>query len=97
MNEAKYQLEFAEGVRRQLERLPGHLYQRIKRIIESLRIDPKPRMAERLRGTTERYKIALGEYRIVYRVKDDILLILVLKVGKKHGPEFYADIADLDD
>ncbi len=95
MNKPHCQLEFAEGVRRQLERLPGHIYQRAKRIIEALKDDPHPRSAERLRGRTERYKIALGEYRIVYNVNDRILLVLVLKVGKKHGPEFYEDIKDL--
>jgi mRNA interferase RelE/StbE len=78
VNGQRYQLEFAEGVRRQLVRLPGHFYQRAKRIIESLRDDPHPRSAVRLRGQSERYKIPLGEYRIIYRVKDDILLILVL-------------------
>ena len=49
----------------------------------------------RLRGRSERYKIPLGEYRIVYRVKDEFLLVLVLKVGKKHGPKFYLDIDDI--
>jgi mRNA interferase RelE/StbE len=92
-----YALSFAEGVRHQLERLPGHLYQRAKRIIEELKIDPRPHYAEPLRGRSERYKIVLGTYRIVYRVGEDILLVLVLKVGKKHGPEFYADIEDLEE
>lgn len=42
-----YDLSFAEGVRHQLERLPGHLYQRAKRIIEGLKIDPRPQAAPR--------------------------------------------------
>lgn len=92
MNKSTYRLEFAEGVRCQLERLPGNVYQRFKRTIESLRTEPRPRNAERLRGAAERYKIALGDYRLVYRVQDDRLLVLVLKLGKKHGPEFYIDL-----
>ena len=90
----RYELEFAQGVRRQLERLPGHVYSRAKRLIEALRTDPRPQYAEQLRGRAERYKIVLDNYRIVYSVKDEILLILVLKVGKKHGPEFYQNIED---
>ncbi len=89
MNRLRYQLDFAEGVRRQLERLPGHIYPRIKRLIEALKVNPRPSNAERLRGTAERYRIAPGEYRLVYRVQDEVLLVLVLKIGKKHGPEFY--------
>ncbi len=94
MNEPIYALEFADGVRQQLERLPGHIYPRLKRIIQSLAIDPRPHYAERLGGKGERFKIPLGAYRIVYRVEEDILLVLVIKVGKKHGPEFYLDVDD---
>jgi mRNA interferase RelE/StbE len=96
VNGSAYRLEFAAGVRKQLERLPGHIYPRIKRIIVSLAYQPRPKIAERLRGRSERYKIAVDRYRIVYRVQDDVLLILGLKVGKKHGPEFYTDVDDLE-
>jgi mRNA interferase RelE/StbE len=94
VSEPRYRLEFAKGVRRQVERLPGSLYQHVKRLIEGLRQNPRPRQAERLRGASERYKIALGAYRIVYRIEEVRVTILVLKVGKKHGPEFYAEIPD---
>jgi mRNA interferase RelE/StbE len=96
VNEPPYRLEFADGVRKQLARLPGHIYPRVERIITALPADPRPKFAERLRGKGERYKIALGPYRIVYRIRDDLMLLLVVKVGKKHGSEFYADINDLE-
>ena len=41
---------------------------------------------------TDCYKISLETWRIVYELQEDILVILVLKVGKKTGPEFYQDI-----
>jgi hypothetical protein len=36
VNETRYRLEFAEGVRKQLERLHGHIYPRVKRIVMAL-------------------------------------------------------------
>jgi mRNA-degrading endonuclease RelE of RelBE toxin-antitoxin system len=60
----------------------------------SSRRSPASHVPRRLRGKAERYKIALGLYRIVYRIRHHVLLILVLKVGKKHGPAFYADIEE---
>lgn len=65
-----------------MERMPGHVYQRVKRIIEALRDDPRPVYAERLRGDADRYKIVVGHYRIVYAVEDEILRVLVLNVGR---------------
>jgi mRNA-degrading endonuclease RelE of RelBE toxin-antitoxin system len=37
------------------------------------------------------YRIALDQIRIVYSIEDEMLVVEVVKVGRKHGPEFYAD------
>ncbi len=88
-----YQLDFREGVRDAVNRLPGHMRQRVKGILQELRGNPRPRYAEPMRNELANcYKISLGAWRIVYEVQEDVLVILVLKVGKKAGPEFYQDI-----
>ncbi len=88
-----YQLDFNQGVRDAVDRLPGNLRQRVKRILTELRSNPRPIYAEAMRNQlTDCYKISLGTWRIVYEIYEDILVILVLKVGKKSGPEFYHDI-----
>jgi mRNA interferase RelE/StbE len=88
----KYWLEITEDAKHQLERLPGYLRQRIKGIISALADEPRPAFALLMRGTPERYRIAVDTWRIVYRVDEDVLIVEVLKVGQKHGPEFYADL-----
>ena len=88
----KYWLELSEDAKRQLDRLPGHVCQRIKEIISALTDEPKPTFALLMRGYPERYRIVVESWRIVYRVDEDILIVEVLKIGQKHGPEFYADI-----
>ncbi len=86
----KYRLDIRKSVLHVIERLPGHLRQRVKRTIKSLEDDPRPAIAEALHGDLEGfYKIKLGDWRIVYRVDDEILVVTVAKVGKKEGPEFY--------
>ena len=46
----QYWLEISNTVRRQIERIPGHRRQHIKRIIASLRVNPRPSTASELRN-----------------------------------------------
>jgi mRNA interferase RelE/StbE len=82
-----------EQVKQAIGRLPGNLRQRVKRILQDLRRNPRPPIAEDLRAKLAgHYKIKLGDWRIVYHIDDDVVVVIVLKVGKKSGPEFYQNI-----
>ncbi|MFN8487911.1 MAG: type II toxin-antitoxin system RelE/ParE family toxin [Caldilineaceae bacterium] len=88
-----YRLLRSKKVLAQIERLPGHIRQRVKRVINDLAYNPRPHIAEPLRGIlTGRYKIKIDDYRIVYAIDEESIAIEILKVGHKHGPEFYQDI-----
>lgn len=88
----KYQVDIPLRVRRQIETLPGHMRQRIKRTIAALTDDPRPPHAVELRDTLQGYfKIRLDHYRIVYRIEDDALVVTVVKAGKKNIG-FYSDL-----
>jgi mRNA-degrading endonuclease RelE of RelBE toxin-antitoxin system len=85
-----YWLELSADVRRQIERLPGHLRQRVKRIIASLRHNPRPKQSIELCDRSGRYRIRLDDHwRIFYRIDDRQLIVTILRVGRKKGPEFY--------
>ncbi len=87
-----YQVDIPRRVRRQIEGLPGHMRQRVKREIAQLAFKPRPEYAEELRGNLAgRYKISLDQYRLVYRIDDEIVVVQVLKVGRKHDV-FYEDV-----
>lgn len=88
----KYQLSIPTTVRKQINNLPGHYRHRIQQVIAQLTITPRPTQAKLLRDSQNRYRIRLDDYRIVYRIEDDILLIEVLKVGQKEGADFYDDV-----
>ena len=88
----RYQVEIPSHVRREIEALPGHMRQRIKRSIAELADNPRPAHAVEMRATLQGYyKIRLEHYRIVYRVADDILVVTVVKAGKK-STDFYNDL-----
>jgi mRNA interferase RelE/StbE len=82
-----YQIEFSRQADRQFRNLPSQIQQRLKSRIDSLAATPRPHGSEKLSGADQLYRIRVGDYRIVYAVEDDRLLILVVKVG--HCREVY--------
>ena len=80
-----YQIDISKRTRREIEQLPGHMRQRIKREIAKLAFDPRPAYALELRGPLAgRFKIKVDQYRIVYRIEDEVAVVQILKAGKKH-------------
>jgi len=66
---------------------------RVEEKIESLATDPRPHGSTKLKQSKDKgalYRIRSGNYRIVYAIKDDILLVLVTEVG--HRKEIYRDL-----
>ena len=56
--------------------------QRIVRRIEGLADNPRPPGCQKLSGQ-DRYRVRQGEYRIVYSVEDEELIVYVVKVGHR--------------
>jgi mRNA interferase RelE/StbE len=54
--------------------------------IESLADDPRPPQSKKLSGL-EQYRLRQGNYRILYSIKDDLLIVFVVAVG--HRKEIY--------
>jgi len=57
--------------------------QRIVLRIQSLGENPRPFGCEKLSGHLNRYRVREGNYRILYSIDDDKLLVDVVKVGHR--------------
>ena len=73
-----------------LRAIPERLRIRIIEKIGALAANPYPDGVVKIQGTESLYRIRMGEYRIIYRVDDGELVILVVKVG--HRSEVYRAI-----
>ena len=51
--------------------------------IEALGTDPRPRGRQELSASDDLYRIRSGDYRIIYQVQDDRLVVLVIRVGHR--------------
>ncbi|MBS4008317.1 MAG: type II toxin-antitoxin system RelE/ParE family toxin [Clostridium sp.] len=83
---ASFEIRFKESVSKDLRHLPNKDVKRILQRIEALRNDPRPAGCDKL-STQERYRVRQGVYRIIYEVRDNELVVIVVKVG--HRREVY--------
>jgi mRNA interferase RelE/StbE len=83
---AKFKLVFKKSVAKDLRAMPNDDVRKILTRIDSLMENPRPDGSEKLSGQ-ERYRIRQGSYRIIYEIADEVLTVLVVKVG--HRREVY--------
>ncbi|MEH2160902.1 MAG: type II toxin-antitoxin system RelE/ParE family toxin [Nostoc sp.] len=84
-----YEIEFTKGAIKQLNKLPINIKNRIDSKILTLAIEPRPNGVKKLKDEENTYRIRVGEYRVIYEIYDDVLLISVVKVG--HRSKVYED------
>ena len=82
----KYRIELKKSVLKDFDSIPKKDLQRILVAIESLADDPRPSQSKKLSGL-EQYRLRQGNYRILYSIKDDLLIVFVVAVG--HRKEIY--------
>jgi mRNA interferase RelE/StbE len=80
----------AERVLRKLEKSDRAAAQRVIAALEGLQAEPRTRSATALVGPSGALRLRVGDWRVVYRVEDERLLVLVLQVG--HRREIYRDL-----
>ena len=71
------------AARRQLSKLPRDIQPRVSAAIDALVGDPRPHGFRKLQGRGNQYRIRVGDYRIIYEIKDDVLIVLVVEVGPR--------------
>ena len=80
---AQYTVEVTPAAGRQIRKLDRNTQKRILARIEKLEEDPRPRDAAKLQSPEELYRIRVGDYRIIYQVEDDRLIVLIVRVGNR--------------
>ncbi|MBG1268532.1 type II toxin-antitoxin system RelE family toxin [Nostoc sp. WHI] len=84
-----YEVKFTKGARKMFIKLSQELLDRIQTKIDDLAIEPRPNGVKKLKGEENSYRIRVGDYRVIYDIFDDVLLVSVVSVG--HRSEVYKD------
>lgn len=80
----KFRLSFKASVAKDLRQIPKRDVQNILKRIEGLADDPRPSGSEKLSGQ-ERFRVRQGTYRIIYEIKDQELIVMVVKIGHRRN------------
>ena len=81
-----YTIEFRNKVLKALIKINEPFYSAIKKQIYELADNPRPPGYKKLKGR-KGYRIRVGDYRVIYEIFDDILLIDVIDLG--HRKDIY--------
>ena len=82
-----YSIEFKKSAQKEIANLPKRMQRRVVSAIKALADEPRPKTVRKLVGGEDYYRLRVGEYRVVYQIIDQVLLICIIRV--RHRKDVY--------
>ena len=82
-----YRVLLERAAEKDLNRLSGDIYKRVVTSIQRLGANPRPVGCRKLAGSTNDWRVRVGDYRIIYEIADTIRVVRVVRV--RHRREVY--------
>ena len=79
---AKYKVQVKKSAEKELREIPKKELLKILEKIKSLSDDPHPTGSIKLTNL-EKYRLRVGNYRILYKIEENILTVFIVKVGHR--------------
>ena len=80
---AAYRVVLTPAAERQFGKLPVQAREMIAAVLVALGANPRPQGCVKLAGAEELWRIRVRQYRVVYQILDDQLIITVVKIGDR--------------
>lgn len=80
-----YKIEISEKIEKTLKKIPEYGKILIIEKINKLAQEPRPPLCSKMEGMSNVYRIRAGNYRILYSIDDEIITIIVLKIGHRQN------------
>lgn len=84
-----YTILLMPAAERERRKLPSNIRMRIDQELLGLETNPRPLGVSKLAGGNNRWRIRVGDYRVIYAIEDDTPLITVFRIA--HRREVYRD------
>jgi len=78
-----YAIEVLPAAERDLRKVHPQMRARIRGAVLKLAADPRPPGARPLKDRPGYLRVRVGDYRIIYTIEDDVLRVLVVRVGHR--------------
>lgn len=83
-----YKIIIKKSAQKEIKALPKNVIKRVLVKIKQLEHDPRPSGSKKIVGTEDTWRIRVGDYRIIYNVLDNVLIIEVIAV--RHRKDAYS-------
>ena len=87
----KYRINVQRSAAKALKKIPKLDCKRIGKKIDSLAEKLPNPDTTKMKGNNPFHKVRIGDYRVIYEIQNDVLLILIVKVG--HRKDIYRNIS----
>jgi len=78
-----YKIEWKRSAAKELEKLPRQMISKIVAAVDSLSLNPYPQGVRKLVSTENSYRIRVGDYRVLYNIVENKLIIEIIRVGHR--------------
>ncbi len=86
----RYKVIVERQTEKAFRRLPREILGRVDRLLLSLADEPWPAGCKKLRGYENLYRLRVGDWRLIYAIEDDELVVLVIEIAPRG--EAYRDL-----
>lgn len=83
----KYTVVIGASAGREIKRLDASMRKRAEKAIASLAGNPRPSGCRKMIGSISRWRVRVGDYRVVYDIEDAVITVHVVKIG--HRKDIY--------
>jgi mRNA interferase RelE/StbE len=78
-----YRVEATAAAAKQLRALDPQVRRRLQHGIAKLAVDPRAAGAKKLAGEDNAWRIRIGDYRVIYEIQDDELLVVIFRAAHR--------------
>ncbi len=82
-----FKIEWKRSAIKELEKLPRPMISKIVSAVDNLSSNPYPQGVRKLVGTEDTYRIRVGDYRVLYNIVENNLIIEIIRV--RHRKDVY--------
>ena len=79
----RYRVEFTAAAAKEIRKLDPQIRRRILAGVSELEGEPRPHGVRKLTGYDNAWRIRIGDYRVLYEVIDDQVLVTVVRVAHR--------------
>jgi mRNA interferase RelE/StbE len=85
MSGIRWQVLIHRKAEKIIKRLDGDTLERIRRVIRGLAKEPRPEGVKKLTNYDDLYRLRVGDWRIIYALEEERLIVLVLEISTRGG------------